>query len=73
MRAKKRYLLLKNHHIDLPTGARYLFQNQLGYVVKADLEATKLLKKDATLISGSIRKLKHPKALNLGKKKKVMG
>jgi hypothetical protein len=73
MRAKKRYLLMKSVPHDLPPGAKYLFQNQLGHVVKADLDATKLLRNDATLISGSIRKLKHPKALNVGKTKKVSG
>lgn len=73
MRAKKRYLLLKSFPTELPDGAKFLFQNERGYVIKADLRSTEALRKDAVLISGSIRKLKQPKLLNRRKMKTITG
>lgn len=64
MKVKKRYLLMKSLPDELPSDAKYLFQNEYGFVIKAGLESTKILRKDAILVSGSIKKLKHPKALN---------
>ena len=64
MKVKKRYLLMKHMPVELPSDAKYLFQNEFGFVIKAGLESTEILRKDAILVSGSIRKLKHPKALN---------
>jgi|GEM_PF-1602522 len=73
MRAKKRYLLLKSYPQDLPEGAKFLFQNERGFVIKADLKSTEALRKDAALISGSIRNLKQPKLLNRRKTKNNTG
>lgn len=64
MKPKKRYVLLKSLPRELPVGSRFLFQNELGYVIKADLRSTNILRKEAMLVSGSIRKLKHPQFLN---------
>ncbi|MGI0092352.1 MAG: hypothetical protein ACREBS_11650 [Nitrososphaerales archaeon] len=61
MRAKKRYLLLHTLPKDLPKGSKFLFQNERGFVIKADLVATELLRKHAILVSGAIRKLKTAK------------
>ncbi|HVB11639.1 MAG TPA: hypothetical protein VNE86_00800 [Nitrososphaerales archaeon] len=57
----------------MPDGAKFLFQNERGYVIKADLRSTEVLRKDAVLISGSIRKLKQPKLLNRRKTKAITG
>ena len=73
MRARKRYLLLKSFPQDLPEGAKFLFQNERGFVIKADLKTTEALRKDSVLISGSIRKLKQPKLLNRRKTKSDTG
>jgi hypothetical protein len=64
MKTKKRYLLMKTMPKDLPPGAKFLFQNEFGFVVKADLRTSEILRAEAILISGSIRRLKHPKVLN---------
>ena len=64
MRQKKRYLLLKSLPPDLPSSARFLFQNEYGYVVKADLKTAQALKADAILASGCIQNVKQPQGLN---------
>ncbi|MDG6996295.1 MAG: hypothetical protein JRN52_10265 [Nitrososphaerota archaeon] len=64
MRQKKRYLLLKSLPQDLPSSVKFLFQNEFGYVVKADLKTAQLLKADAILVSGCIQNVKHPQGLN---------
>ena len=63
MRAKKRYVLLKNYPKQMPENSKFLFQNSRGFVVKADLKGAEMLRKDAILISGSVWKLKQPKVL----------
>jgi hypothetical protein len=73
MRPKKRYLLLKSLPPDLPVGAKFLFQNERGFVIKADLKTTQTLRNDAVLVSGSIRKLKQPKLLNRRKEDSETG
>jgi len=73
MRAKKRYLLLRSFPSEMPEGAKFLFQNERGFVIKADLRSTEALRKDAVLISGSIRKLKQPKLLNRRKTRSNTG
>ncbi len=69
MRPKKRYMLINKLPEQLPQGAKILFQNEHGYVVKADLKTALVMKGDCSLISGSIRKVKHPKLLNRRKTK----
>ncbi|MDG6907598.1 MAG: hypothetical protein JRN20_17640 [Nitrososphaerota archaeon] len=73
MKAKKRYVLLAEYPERLPEGAKFLFQNERGFIVKADLRATETLRKDAKLISGSIKNLKQPKLLNHRKKNSKIG
>lgn len=58
MRAKKRYILLKTLPEDLPAGTKFLFQSERGFVVKTTLQGAEQLRKEAVLISGSIRNLK---------------
>lgn len=69
MKQKKRYLLYNVLPEHIPKGAKVLFQNKQGYVVKADLRTALQIKCDCCLASGSIRKLKHPKLLNQRKTK----
>ena len=73
MKLKKRYLLMKSLPTELPYDAKFLFQNEYGFVIKASLKTTEILRKDAILISGSIKNLKHPKALNSRIKKTITG
>ncbi len=73
MRQKKRYILMKSFPQNLPEGSKFLFQNQWGFVFKADLKATESLRKDAVLISGSVRKLKEPQVLNRRRAKSSTG
>jgi hypothetical protein len=63
MRAKKRYVLLKNFPKQMPANSKFLFQNSRGFIVKTDLKGADLLRKEAILISGSVWKLKQPKLL----------
>lgn len=64
MRQKKRYMLFDSLPKQLPEGAEFLFQNNSGYVIKADLRTAHQIKQNCSLVSGSIRRLKHPKLLN---------
>jgi hypothetical protein len=73
MRAKKRYVLLKNYPQQLPPNSKFLFQNRRGFVVKTTIEGAQLLKKQALLVSGSIWKLKDPQLLNPSKAKEPSG
>ena len=63
MRTKKRYVLLKNFPKQMPENSKFLFQNSRGFVIKTDLKGAEVLRKEATLISGSVWKLKQPKLL----------
>jgi hypothetical protein len=75
LRPKKRYVLLRNFPKDIPENSKFLFQNSRGYVVKTDLNGTKVLKKEALIVSGSIWKLKDrdPKLLYPRKRKRENG
>lgn len=73
MRQKKRYLLLKKLPSDLSPSVKFLFQNEFGYVVKADIKTANAMKSEATLISGCIANVKHPKRLNRRKVKTTSG
>jgi hypothetical protein len=73
MRAKKRYILLKNYPMELPPNSKFLFQNRRGFVVKTTIEGAQILKKQAILVSGSIWKLKEPQLLNPSKARKTSG
>ena len=64
MRIKKRYMLFTSLPKEIPSGAKVLFQNEFGYVIKADLKTALRMKQGCVLVSGSVRKLKHPKLLN---------
>jgi hypothetical protein len=73
MRAKKRYVLLKNYPKELPANSKFLFQNRRGFVVKTTIEGAQRLKTQAILVSGSIWKLKEPQLLNPSKARKSSG
>jgi hypothetical protein len=73
VRAKKRYVLLRNYPRELPPNSKFLFQNRRGFVVKTDLAGADFMRKEAVLISGSIWKLKDPQLLNPTKSKKPTG
>lgn len=73
MRSKKRYLLIRSMPEKLPAGAKLLFYSKSGYIVKADLKTALQMRQECILVSGSIRKLKHPKLLNRRKKHSVVG
>jgi len=74
MRKKKRYLVLPSLPISCPEDAEFLFQEEQGYVFRASLKATEVLRAEANFVSGSIKKLKRrPKVLNLRSKKSRMG
>ena len=65
MREKKRYLVLPSFPKSIPDGAEFLFQDEHGYVFRATLKATEILRSEAIFISGSMKKLKgRPKVLN---------
>jgi hypothetical protein len=64
VRQKKRYVLLKSMPSDLPKDAKFLFQTEIGYVLKTDLKTAENLRCEALLISGCIKNVKHPKGLN---------
>jgi hypothetical protein len=65
MRNKKRYLILSRFPRSIPEGAEFLFQDEQGYVFRASLKATEILRSEAIFISGSMKKLKgRPKMLN---------
>ena len=61
MRKRKRYIRLKRYTQDLPLGTDFLFQDENGFVFRSTIEGAKALREEATLISGSIRKLKGQK------------
>jgi hypothetical protein len=64
VKQKKRYILLKSLPTDLPKNAKFLFQNERGYVVKTDPKTAEIMKHEAVLVSGCIKNVKHPKVLN---------
>ena len=67
MRTKKRYLVLPRYPATLPDGVEFLFQDNRGYVFRASLKATEILRPEADFISGSMKKVKaRPKGLNQG-------
>ena len=66
MRSKKRYVRFKSVPSDLPQDAKFIFQDELGFVFKVSPKQAEKLRSVSTKISGSIRKLKMPKRLNEG-------
>ncbi len=73
MRDKKRYVLLKNYPKQLPPNSKVLFQNSNGFVIKTNLQGAEILRNHATLISGSIWKLKEAQLLNPRRAHKEIG
>jgi hypothetical protein len=73
VRQKKRYVLMKSLPTQLPKDAKFLFQTEIGYVLKTDPKTAQTLKEKAVLISGSIKNLKHPKVLNHRRTKSRVG
>jgi hypothetical protein len=58
LRAKKRYVLFERVPEKLPTRCEFIFQSVKGYVYRMSPKAAQGMRRDAILISGSIRKIK---------------
>jgi hypothetical protein len=58
MKRKKRYAIFRSVPENIPQEAEFLFQNESGYVFRMDPKTAEKIRKNADLISGSIRKVK---------------
>jgi hypothetical protein len=74
MKPRKRYLLFKSYPESLPADVQFLFQDKNGYVFKSSVASAEEMKRQAILVSGSIKKLKAgPKMLKRTQTKSDVG
>ena len=57
-RRKKRYVLLDSYPETIPTETDFLYQDSHGFLFKTTLHGAEQLRKQAILVSGSLKKLK---------------